>query len=191
MKTNHSPLTAAFLHHQSELRQHLLRRVGCSDTADDLLQDTFLRIAQLESGCEIVNPRAFLYRVAGNLALDHLRWQARRQVWDVGPPDEEWPCPCPQPDRLLRPAAMAGGPSPTNRLAAGQPPNAVCLSSGRQKSAANRRRAARFGTSRRTCAAPDRTITGRRQAGQWLNSPINVKNFFGQGWAFRPLVRLK
>lgn len=102
MKTNHSPLTAAFLHHQSELRQHLLRRVGCSDTADDLLQDTFLRIAQLESGCEIVNPRAFLYRVAGNLALDHLRWQARRQVWDVGPPDEEWPCPCPQPDRLLQ-----------------------------------------------------------------------------------------
>jgi len=95
-------LITCFLQHQAELRQHLLGYVGCGDTAEDLLHDTFVRIAQLTSVDDIVNPRAFLYRVAGNLALDHLRRETRRQVWDAGPADEQWPCPCPQPDHVLQ-----------------------------------------------------------------------------------------
>ncbi len=102
MSTDYPSLTSAFLRHQTELRQFLLRRVNCAETAADLLHDTFLHIAEYPDQNQIANNRAFLYRVAGNLALDHLRAQTRRQAWDGGDPDEEWPCPCPQPERYLQ-----------------------------------------------------------------------------------------
>lgn len=101
MNTNQPPLVVAFLRHQLELWAYLNRKVHCVDTADDLLHDTFLRIAQLESGSAIVNPRAFLYRVAGNLALDHLRGQALRRARDGGELDQDWVCPLPLPDSVL------------------------------------------------------------------------------------------
>lgn len=41
---NHD-LTAAFLRHQDELRRFLARRTDCGDTAADLLQEVYLRIA--------------------------------------------------------------------------------------------------------------------------------------------------
>jgi len=101
MNTNHPPLTAAFLRHQAELRQFLIRQVNCPDTAADLLHDTFLQIAQLAVGAEIANPRAFLYRVAGNLALDHIRMAARRGQGDGVDLDEEFACSRPQPDAIV------------------------------------------------------------------------------------------
>ncbi|AEG01115.1 RNA polymerase sigma factor [Methylomonas methanica] len=102
MNTNtKTTLVAAFILHQMELRQFLLRKVNCRETAADLLQDTYVRIAQLEAGDEIVNPRAFLYRVAGNLALDYLRSQCRRAVWDGGEITDDCVCPQPQPDVVL------------------------------------------------------------------------------------------
>lgn len=97
----HRPLTAAFLRHRSELLQHLVRQVDCHETAANLLQDTFVRIARQEADGDIVNPYAFLYRVAGNLALDQRRAAARRAQWDGGGPVEEWACPRPQPDAVL------------------------------------------------------------------------------------------
>ena len=102
MTSNHPPLTAAFLRHQTELRQFLVRRVNCADTADDLLHDTFLQIAGYPAQERIANRRAFLYRVAGNLALDYLRGQARRKSRDGGELDDEWPCPSPPPERRVQ-----------------------------------------------------------------------------------------
>jgi RNA polymerase sigma-70 factor (ECF subfamily) len=102
MTSNYPPLTTAFLRHQTELRQFLIRRVNCADTADDLLHDTFLHIANYPAQELIANRRAFLYRVAGNLALDYLRGQARRQTRDGGELDDEWPCPRPPPERYVQ-----------------------------------------------------------------------------------------
>lgn len=102
MTSNYPPLTAAFLRHQTELRQFLVRRVNCSDTANDLLHDTFLHIADYPAQRQIANSRAFLYRVAGNLALDYLRGQARRQTRDGGELNDEWPCPSPLPERRVQ-----------------------------------------------------------------------------------------
>lgn len=61
--------------HRKELHSFLLRRVACPDTANDLLQDVFLRLVNLKSAEPIQNPRAFIYRIAANLATDHLRRQ--------------------------------------------------------------------------------------------------------------------
>ncbi|CAD6881969.1 RNA polymerase sigma factor RpoE [Methylomonas albis] len=102
MNPDYPPLTAAFLRHQTELRQFLSRRVDCAETAADLLHDTFLHIVDYPNQVQIANSRAFLYRVAGNLALDHLRSHARRQARDGGDLDEEWPCSCPQPEQFVQ-----------------------------------------------------------------------------------------
>ena len=45
-----------------------------ADTAQDIMQETFLRLwKKREEGEEIVNPRAWLLRVARNLAEDHAK----------------------------------------------------------------------------------------------------------------------
>jgi len=72
-----SPVDAESLieQHRQELAIFLLRRVSCPDTTNDLLQDLFLRLVNVKSTKPIQNPRAFLYRIAANLATDYLRGQ--------------------------------------------------------------------------------------------------------------------
>lgn len=68
-----------FAAYHLELARHLDRLLGDSDAADDLLQDTFLRALKgLDAANPPANPRAWLYRIASNLAIDHLR---RRRRW--------------------------------------------------------------------------------------------------------------
>lgn len=90
-----------FLRYQSEIRQFLARKVGCSDSAADLTQETYLRVAGYAGANEISNQRAFVFRVADNLALDHLRSRARQERRDGGLVDEDIPCHQPQPDSAL------------------------------------------------------------------------------------------
>jgi RNA polymerase sigma factor (sigma-70 family) len=64
--------------HGIELARHLRRMVRDDDVAQDLLQDTMLRawkaLDRLGAGA---NERAWLYRIATNAALNHLRGRAR------------------------------------------------------------------------------------------------------------------
>lgn len=66
--------------HRQELFIFLVRRVACSETANDLLQDTFFRLINARTAQPIQNPRAFVYRIAANLATDHLRRQKSDNV---------------------------------------------------------------------------------------------------------------
>lgn len=70
-----APLYQAYLRLGPALAAFLRRRTGCEHTAQDLLQEVWLRVARASDGApfEIANPEAFLQRVAGNLALDWLR----------------------------------------------------------------------------------------------------------------------
>lgn len=63
--------------HREELLGFLAHRISCPETAADILQDAFFRLTQFESASRIANPRAFLYKVVGNLAIDHLRKHQR------------------------------------------------------------------------------------------------------------------
>ncbi len=94
-------LLSSFLRHQKELLQFLTHKVNCAETAADLIQETYLRIACYSADAEIVNQRAFLFRVADNLALDHLRSQARQDQRNGGLVSEEIACRQPQPDNAL------------------------------------------------------------------------------------------
>lgn len=66
-----------------------LRRRGIDrDTADDLTQDTFLRMlgsAPMENPVD--NLRAYLFRVSRNVMVDHLRRSARNPVCAIEPGD--------------------------------------------------------------------------------------------------------
>lgn len=65
--------TNLYQRHFGELRAFILRRVGCRELAAELTNETFIRILDYRSPAPIENQRAFLYRIAGNLAIDHHR----------------------------------------------------------------------------------------------------------------------
>ncbi len=73
------PIATAVITYYEELRVFLRRKVGCPAAAADILQETYIRVATAQAGGGIDNPRAYLYRVAANLATDH---QRRHRVHD-------------------------------------------------------------------------------------------------------------
>jgi RNA polymerase sigma factor (sigma-70 family) len=76
MTTFRDSLFAAFFDHQDGLKRFLLRRLGNVALAEDLTQETWLRAASVASGANaagIDNPKSYLFRIAANLANDHLR----------------------------------------------------------------------------------------------------------------------
>jgi RNA polymerase sigma-70 factor (ECF subfamily) len=75
---------------QGSILNYLYRMVGDSDTAEDLTQETFLRAFRALDRLEMEDDaaarrRAWLYRIAHNVALDHLRRGARLQWLPLGP----------------------------------------------------------------------------------------------------------
>jgi len=84
-------LAHLFNDHAPDVQRFLASRVSCEATAADLTQETFLRLAQLPDLQAIENFRTYVFRIAANLATDHLRARARRrssmEVRDDGLPD--------------------------------------------------------------------------------------------------------
>ena len=78
-----------FLAHRGEVQAYLTDKLRDADIAADLTQETFLRYAEQgrRDGAAIVHDRSYLYRTAHNLAIDHLRRQARQQVDTVATDD--------------------------------------------------------------------------------------------------------
>lgn len=74
-------LSLFYQRHRNELLAFLTRKVRCRETARDLLQDAFVRLLHSEHG-EVGNLRAFLYRIATNLSIDHARRSQVRGVND-------------------------------------------------------------------------------------------------------------
>ena len=72
---------AVFAAHQDRLLRYLWRAVGERETARDLTQDVFVRIsssATLPPTAE--QQRAWVFRIARNLVIDHHRRQQHRQT---------------------------------------------------------------------------------------------------------------
>lgn len=62
--------------HERELKRFLQRRMRDPDTAEDLLHEIFLKAMEAGQGfCRLDNPRAWLFRVARNAAIDFERRQ--------------------------------------------------------------------------------------------------------------------
>src|SRR5438067_3796871 len=83
MKKPKQPLDAEFeslyQHHSREVWALVYARWLNADVAQDIMQESFLRLwRQRQEGGEIANPRAWLLRVARNLAEDHAKSAFRR-----------------------------------------------------------------------------------------------------------------
>ncbi|WP_458836368.1 RNA polymerase sigma factor [Rhizorhabdus wittichii] len=61
--------------------------VGSEPAAEDVAQNLYLRVQGIEDHPPIVNKRSFLFRLASNLALDHLRVTRRHDELFAGDVD--------------------------------------------------------------------------------------------------------
>jgi RNA polymerase sigma-70 factor (ECF subfamily) len=68
-----SPLIRAFFERRENLVLFLAARTRDMATAEDLVQDLYLKIAGLDPQAEVRAPEALLYRMAANLMVDHVR----------------------------------------------------------------------------------------------------------------------
>lgn len=66
----------------SGIDQRLTRRLGSADLASDVLQETYLRIAAMNDVGSIQSPKAYLFRIALNIANDRRRADSRRLTAD-------------------------------------------------------------------------------------------------------------
>jgi RNA polymerase sigma factor (sigma-70 family) len=66
----------------SALDQRLTRRLGSADLAADVLQETYLRLAQTDRVGSVRSPKAYLFRIAVNIASDRRRAESRRLTTD-------------------------------------------------------------------------------------------------------------
>ena len=62
-------LAEVFVRHANELRHFLRGRRGAED-AEDLVQESFVRLIETGQTQHVSNPRAWLYRTSANLAAD-------------------------------------------------------------------------------------------------------------------------
>jgi len=67
--------------HRGWLRSLLYRRLGCMETAMDLMQDVFVRLLGRPLPPVIHEPRAYLARIAHGLLVDHRRRRVLEQAW--------------------------------------------------------------------------------------------------------------
>jgi RNA polymerase sigma-70 factor (ECF subfamily) len=66
--------TATYELYQKDIYRYCVSKSRDPDTAQDLMQDTFLRFFLcVHRGVNILNTRAFLYQIARNLFIDHQR----------------------------------------------------------------------------------------------------------------------
>ena len=87
---------------------YLYRALGRAQDADDLVQEVFLRYvkAPLATG-DLAENRAYLFRIAGNLAIDHWRRRGTQPTRDAEPLENDTACTPPPGDQLALRADLA------------------------------------------------------------------------------------
>ena len=95
-------LLAAFEAHYDDLVRFAQRKVDCPALAADIVQESYARLASGGALEPVRNPRAFLYRMVGNRAIDHLRQHQSRSKYVVPePPSDEIADRQPPPDAVI------------------------------------------------------------------------------------------
>lgn len=72
-----SLLLQAYREHESELIRFLAKRLKCVFTAADLAHELYLKLLTGQEAAAIQNGRAYLFRMAANMATDHIRGETR------------------------------------------------------------------------------------------------------------------
>jgi RNA polymerase sigma factor (sigma-70 family) len=72
MSTANAALAGLYQAHATELNGFARRRVGRQE-AEDVVQDAYLHLLQRGTAATLEQPRAYLFRIAANLAVDFAR----------------------------------------------------------------------------------------------------------------------
>lgn len=75
MNTQAIDLAGLYVSEQGKLRRLINRIVGNRTTTEDIVQDTFINLMGPSVSTEIKDEKAYLARIARNLAIDHRRQQ--------------------------------------------------------------------------------------------------------------------
>jgi RNA polymerase sigma factor (sigma-70 family) len=91
-------LLSAFQVYYDDLRAFLTRKCGSTMLAAEVVQEMYLRLRRLVAVPPVEEPRAYLFRMADHLAIDHLRAQERHAQRHVELPSEDMPSLAPSPE---------------------------------------------------------------------------------------------
>ena len=69
MSDERAKILSAYVELRDALQRFLLRRTGSRETAEDLTQETWLRLAGAATVPAIANPRAYIFRTAAKPTL--------------------------------------------------------------------------------------------------------------------------
>jgi RNA polymerase sigma-70 factor (ECF subfamily) len=102
MPTNAVALSRLLLSEGPSLLRLARRIVGNVPAAEDVTQSLWLRVQRIEDDPPIIHKRAFLYRLATNLAADRLRAERRYDaLFESGEPTRNVPYDSPSAERRL------------------------------------------------------------------------------------------
>lgn len=82
-------LVDLFSRYNRALRVYIRNLVKCDQTSDEIAQETYARLASIKNLDGIDHPKAYLFRTARNIALDHLRRKGLRVIDATVEVDEE------------------------------------------------------------------------------------------------------
>lgn len=71
-------ITQLFHSHSSGLLRYIKHKLGRADIAEDIAQNAFVRIQQMQNPEQLENPQAYLYKTATNLVIDQARHEQYR-----------------------------------------------------------------------------------------------------------------
>ncbi|MGO4686156.1 RNA polymerase sigma factor [Hyphomicrobium sp. 2TAF46] len=77
-QTEAEKLRVVLVARYADLRTRLARRLGSLDSAEDALQDTYVRLQAAKPNGQPGNPVAYLFQAALNIAINQRRAEARR-----------------------------------------------------------------------------------------------------------------
>lgn len=90
-----------YFRHIGELCSFLAIRTHCRETAMELAHESFIRY-MTQGSAAVENPRALLYRIAGNLAIDHYRTTKAHAGCHIELDEcAELPCGKPGPEQIV------------------------------------------------------------------------------------------
>lgn len=95
-------LEALFRSCERDLIRFFRRRVRSPETAADLTQEAFLRLLRAKPAATLHDAKAYLFRTANNLVIDHYRSSGNRMAASVT--ETEWRAfrdPCPSPEAVV------------------------------------------------------------------------------------------
>lgn len=79
MTSNAAALSLLMIAEHPSLLRRLARIVGSEPAAQDVAQTLFMRLQRIEDDPPIANKRSYLFRLASNLAIDHVRAERTRE----------------------------------------------------------------------------------------------------------------